>query len=44
MRNRLVHAYFAVDPGILWSTVHDDLPELVAALDAILDSWPGADD
>jgi len=39
MRNRLVHAYFAVDPAILY----DDLPELVAALDAILDIWPGAD-
>jgi uncharacterized protein with HEPN domain len=33
-----------VDPAILWSTVQDYLPELVASLDAILDIWPGADD
>jgi hypothetical protein len=32
MRNRLVHAYFNVDPQILWDTVQDDLPPLKAAL------------
>jgi uncharacterized protein with HEPN domain len=26
MRNRIVHAYFAVDERILWDTVQNDLP------------------
>jgi uncharacterized protein with HEPN domain len=38
MRNRLVHAYFDVDPAILWETVRDDLPGLVAPLTALLNS------
>jgi uncharacterized protein with HEPN domain len=29
MRNRLVHAYFDIDRGILWSTVSGALPELL---------------
>jgi len=33
MRNRLVHNYFDVDLSLLWTTVVDDLPELVAMLD-----------
>lgn len=31
-RNRLVHAYFAVDLKIVYDIVVDDLPQLVAAL------------
>jgi uncharacterized protein with HEPN domain len=38
MRNRLVHAYFEVDPAILWQTIRDDLPALVGPLSALLDS------
>lgn len=38
MRNRLVHAYFAVDEQIMWDTLQTDIPELVGVLKAILDS------
>lgn len=42
MRNRLIHAYFDVDATLVWDTVSDDLPTLVAQLNAILnpDRWP----
>lgn len=36
MRNRIVHGYDSVDREILWSTVRDDLPQLVASLEAVL--------
>lgn len=36
MRNRLVHAYFNIDPEIVWKTVTEELPGLVAALEAAL--------
>lgn len=36
MRNRLIHAYFDVDLNIVWTTVTDDLPALIPALDAAL--------
>jgi uncharacterized protein with HEPN domain len=32
MRNRLIHNYFEVDLSLLWTTVTDDLPELIALL------------
>src|SRR5437879_4309449 len=32
MRHRLIHGYYDVDPDIVWDTVHDDLPPLVAAI------------
>jgi len=35
MRNRLVHAYFDINRNILWSTVTDALPALLAQLQAI---------
>jgi len=34
MRHRLVHAYFDVDLDRVWDTVADDLPPLIAALEA----------
>ena len=37
MRNRLVHAYFFVDPQILWDTIEQDLPPLSDALTKLLD-------
>jgi uncharacterized protein with HEPN domain len=40
MRNRLVHAYFDVDLSLLWTTVADDLPELIASLEAVVASKP----
>jgi uncharacterized protein with HEPN domain len=33
LRDRLVHHYFDIDLDVLWSTVTDDLPGLLAALD-----------
>jgi uncharacterized protein with HEPN domain len=36
MRNRLIHAYFDVDLDIVWTTVTEDLPGLLFALDAAL--------
>jgi len=33
MRNRLIHAYFDVNLDIVWTTVCDDLPTLLRALD-----------
>lgn len=36
MRNRLIHAYFDVDLDIVWETVQNDLPPLVATLKSIL--------
>ena len=36
MRNRLVHAYFDISPKLLWSTVTEDLPRLIRAVEAIL--------
>ncbi len=37
MRNRLVHAYFDVDADVLWATVTEALPSLLAQLK----SFPG---
>lgn len=36
MRNRLIHAYFTIDLDIVWRTVTQDLPPLVAVLEQIL--------
>jgi uncharacterized protein with HEPN domain len=38
MRNRLIHGYFDIDLDRVWDTVTDDLPPLVAALEAALSS------
>jgi uncharacterized protein with HEPN domain len=38
MGNRLVHAYFEIDLDLVWATVRDDLPPLVAALERALRS------
>jgi uncharacterized protein with HEPN domain len=35
MRNRLVHAYFELDLDQVWNAVAQDLPPLIAALEAI---------
>ena len=32
MRHRLVHAYFEIILAILWRTIEDDLPPLIAVL------------
>ena len=36
MRHRLVHAYFDINLDILWATVQEDLPELLAILRKVL--------
>lgn len=38
MRNRLIHAYFDIDHDIVWNTVLADLPPLLSAIEAILES------
>ena len=41
MRNRLVHAYFDINLDIVWQTVWDDLPELVALIESAIPAKPG---
>ena len=35
-RNRLIHGYDRVDLGIVWDTIQDDLPSLIAILRSTL--------
>ena len=35
-RHRLVHAYFDINLDVLWRTVQDDLPALIALLEPLL--------
>ncbi len=37
-RDRLIHAYFRVDLGAVWSMIETDLPELRARVQKILKS------
>jgi uncharacterized protein with HEPN domain len=36
MRNRLVHGYDSVNLDVLWQTIREDLPELIAQLERIV--------
>jgi uncharacterized protein with HEPN domain len=36
MRDKLVHDYFGVDVGMVWTTAKDDLPVLLIGLEGIL--------
>jgi uncharacterized protein with HEPN domain len=38
MRHLLVHQYFGIDPGEVWSTVKNDLPRLEMDIKKILES------
>jgi uncharacterized protein with HEPN domain len=38
LRNRIIHAYFDVDPAILWDTVQNDLAPLAEALRALVET------
>ncbi|OGL51313.1 MAG: hypothetical protein A3G31_03510 [Candidatus Schekmanbacteria bacterium RIFCSPLOWO2_12_FULL_38_15] len=38
MRNRLIHGYFNINLDILWKTVTEDIPPLIAELDKIVPS------
>jgi uncharacterized protein with HEPN domain len=37
IRNRLIHGYEDVDLDIVWQTVNEDLPKLVAALEKAIE-------
>ena len=37
MRDRLIHGYFDVDLKVVWSTVTDDLPPLLEAMEPLID-------
>ena len=36
MRNHLVHVYYNINHGTLWGTLRDDVPALIAQLEAVL--------
>ena len=36
MRNRLVHAYFSINLDIVWQTVQQDLPILIAEIERVV--------
>jgi uncharacterized protein with HEPN domain len=38
MRNRLIHGYFDINLDIVWATVSEELPPLIAQLEHILSS------
>ena len=40
MRDYLVHAYFGIDPDLLWLAVETKIPELLRALHAFRDENP----
>jgi uncharacterized protein len=37
MRNFVVHVYWGVEPRRLWDTIHSNLPDLVPALEHLLE-------
>jgi uncharacterized protein with HEPN domain len=36
MRNRLIHEYFRVDLTVVWETLQQDLPDLIALLEPLI--------
>ena len=36
MRNRLVHVYFDIDVGLVWETVQNDIPSLIAQIEPLV--------
>jgi len=40
MRNELIHGYIHVNYEIIYSVTEKEIPGLIAALDAVLHSWP----
>lgn len=36
MRIHLIHVYFAIDLDIVWKTIREDLPALIAQLESLL--------
>jgi uncharacterized protein with HEPN domain len=37
MRDKLIHFYFGVDPGLIWQTVNNRLPSLKATIQEMLE-------
>ncbi|HWG85714.1 MAG TPA: DUF86 domain-containing protein [Deinococcales bacterium] len=37
LRNRIAHAYFDLEPSIIWAIVQDDLPTVLAEIPRLLD-------
>ena len=46
MRNRLVHAYFDIDPEQVWKALTEDLPPLIEQLECVLtvETLPDSDE
>ena len=42
MRNRLIHGYDSIDEQIVYRTLTNRLPPLIAELERVLATWPGA--
>lgn len=42
MRNRIIHAYFDVDVGVVWDTTRNDLPVLIDLLGKALGTESGS--
>jgi uncharacterized protein with HEPN domain len=40
MRNRTIHGYDTIDLDIVWKTVQEGIPPLIAALEKALQEWP----
>ena len=40
MRNRLVHVYFEINLRLVWKTVRQDLPDLIARLEPLIPPEP----
>ena len=36
MRDVLIHGYFTVDTSIVWSTIHSNIPKVIAQVEQIL--------
>lgn len=44
MRNRLIHAYFDVDPEIVWVAVTVEIPKIIPLLESIISSQETIDE
>jgi len=42
MRNRLIHGYDDIDNDVLYKTIHEDIPPLIAELEIIISSDPAS--
>ena len=38
MRNRLIHGYDAIDFDVVWRIVREDLPDLIDALEGVVET------